>query len=78
MRKKIIRGRKRGKAPRVRKNPGHMPEEKFWDENEKINADDAVVINPTSRDIIDEVSGLDSFRDYARESRGNTLSYGDY
>ena len=53
-------------------------EDVFLDENSKVNLEDAVIINPTRREVIDEVSSMDSFRDYLRESRGNSLTFGDY
>jgi len=53
-------------------------EDTFLDENSKVNLEDAVIINPTRREVIDEVSSMDSFRDYLRESRGNSLTFGDY
>ena len=53
-------------------------EEAFWATDKNVNADDAVVINPSARDVYSEISAMDSFRDFARESRGNSLTYGDY
>jgi hypothetical protein len=53
-------------------------EDKFWDENDTRIVEDAMVMNPTRHDIVDEIGSLESFRDYAREARGNNLSYGDY
>lgn len=53
-------------------------EDTFLDEDSKVNLEDAVIINPTRREVIDEVSSMDSFRDYLRESRGNSLTFGDY
>ena len=52
--------------------------DKFIDEDTKLDADDVQVTHPTEWDIRDEVGHMDSFRDYQQESRGNTLSYGDY
>ncbi len=52
--------------------------DKFIDEDTKLDADDAVVSHPSEWDIRDEVSHMDSFRDYQQESRGNGLTYGDY
>ena len=63
------------KLDRVKKM---VKEDAFWDGDKNVNADDAVVINPSARDIYSEISSLDSFRDYAREHRGNGLTYGDY
>lgn len=53
-------------------------EDIFLDENSKINLEDAIVMNATHRDIVEEIHGLDSFRDYVQESRGNSLNFGDY
>ena len=63
------------KLDRVKKM---VKEDAFWDGDKNVNADDAVVINPSARDIYSEISSLDSFRDYAREHRGNGLTFGDY
>ena len=52
--------------------------DKFIDEETSIDADDACVSQPGDWDIRDEVSHLESFRDWAQESRGNGLTYGDY
>jgi len=52
--------------------------DKFIDEDTHIDVEDAVVNEPNSWDIRDEVSHLESFRDYQQESRGNGLTYGDY
>ena len=63
------------KLDRVKKM---VKEDAFWDNDKNVNADDAVIINPSARDIYSEISSLDSFRDYAREHRGNGLTFGDY
>lgn len=53
-------------------------EDRFLDESMVVNADNAMITHPNASDIRDEISGLDSFRDWARESRGNSLTFGDY
>ena len=69
-------GAKRGRpAKKIVKPP---MEDKFWDGDSNVTADDARVTNPSKWEIRDEVSQMDSFRDFARESRGNNLTYGDY
>jgi hypothetical protein len=55
-----------------------IKEDAFWDGDKNVNADDAVIINPSRYDVQSEVSAMDSFRDFAREHRGNGLTYGDY
>lgn len=52
--------------------------DKFVDEDTKLDADEVRVAHPTDWDIRDEVSQMDSFRDYLQESRGNGINYGDY
>jgi hypothetical protein len=54
------------------------PEDKFADEDTPLKADDIEIFQPADWDVRDELDHLDGFRDYVDESRGNTLSYGDY
>lgn len=67
---------------RIKKKKGEDLDEpvvdKFIDEDSSIEADDVVVNHPSNWDIRDEVSHLESFRDYQQESRGNGLTFGDY
>ena len=53
-------------------------EDKFMGEDTRINADNVEVVQPAEWDVRDELEQMDGFRDYAQESRGNNLSYGDY
>ena len=62
----------------LRVKPTEPVADKFIDEDTKLDADDVQVSHPNDWDIRDEVSQMDSFRDYLQESRGNNLSYGDY
>ena len=52
--------------------------DKFIDEETPIDADDAFVAHPSENDVRDVLRDLDGFRDWAQESRGNGLTYGDY
>lgn len=52
--------------------------DKFIDEDTPIDADDAFVSHPSEDDVTSVLRDLDGFRDYAQESRGNGLTYGDY
>jgi hypothetical protein len=74
-----------GKAIKLRKQKektGDVVDEpvvdKFIDEETPIEADDAYVAHPTENDVKDVLRDLDGFRDWAQESRGNGLTYGDY
>lgn len=44
----------------------------------KLPHDDYKVVEPEEEDIIQEVRSMDAFRDYERERRGNSLTFGDY
>jgi hypothetical protein len=50
--------------------------DKFIDEDTKV--DDAFVAQPAEWDVRDELEQMDGFKDYIGESRGNSLTYGDY
>jgi hypothetical protein len=52
--------------------------DKFIDDETPIDSDDAYVAHPSENDVRDVLRDLDGFRDYAQESRGNGLTYGDY
>ena len=53
-------------------------EDKFADDDTRLNAESVEVMQPADWDVRDELEHMDGFRDYAQESRGNNLSYGDY
>lgn len=53
-------------------------EDKFADDDTRLNAESVEVMQPADWDVRDELEHMDGFRDYAQESRGNSLSYGDY
>ena len=55
-----------------------LTEDKFADDETQLNADAVKVIQPADWDVRDELEQMDGFRDYLSETRGNTLSYGDY
>lgn len=44
----------------------------------KLPNDDYKVIEPEPEDVFQEVRQMDAFRDYERERRGNSLTFGDY
>ena len=53
-------------------------EDKFADDDTHLKAENVEVMQPADWDVRDELEHMDGFRDYAQESRGNNLSYGDY
>ena len=53
-------------------------EDKFADDDTRLNADNVEVVQPADWDVQDELEQMGGFKDYLDESRGNTLSYGDY
>lgn len=53
-------------------------EDKFIDESTQLNVESIQVAQPAEWDVRDELEQMDGFRDYLQESRGSTLSYGDY
>lgn len=78
--KKPVTGRKPG---RPRKQPESDETvlavvDKFIDENTELDPESAYVPLPSELDVRDELSHMEGFKDYLDESRGNTLSYGDY
>ena len=40
--------------------------------------DDFQLINPEEEDITDEIRQMPAFREYEREHRGDSLTFGDY
>ena len=77
-----IKGAKVRVLNRLKEKTGDVVDEpvvdKFIDEETPIDADDAFVAHPSENDVRDVLQDLDGFRDYAQESRGNGLTYGDY
>lgn len=64
---------------RLKQKAGDEPVlDKFIDEDTPVAADDAMVTHPTDYDVRDVLNELEGYRDYAVESRGNGLTYGDY
>jgi hypothetical protein len=71
---------KRGNFPR---NPNRSlkkvaKDDVFLDEDSKVIVDDAYVSHPGDDIVRDVVHDLPGFQDWARESRGNGLTFGDY
>jgi hypothetical protein len=50
----------------------------YLNENSKLIVESAIVMHSTRDDVRDELSNLAGFQDFARESRGNSLTFGDY
>jgi hypothetical protein len=77
-----VKGSKAIKLRKQKEKTGDVVDDpvvdKFIDENTEVDPDSAYVPPATENDLRDELSHLEGFRDYAQESRGNTLSYGDY
>ncbi len=75
-----VKGAKANKLKALKEKTGDNVDEpvldKFIDEDTKV--DDAFVAQPAEWDVQDELEQMDGFKDYVGESRGNTLSYGDY
>jgi hypothetical protein len=40
--------------------------------------DDFQLLEPEPEDVMDEIRQMGSFREYEREHRGDSLTYGDY
>ena len=80
--KAIVKGAKAQKLKRLKEKAGENLDEpivdKFIDEDTPIVVDDAFVAHPSEYDVKDVLRDLDGFRDWQQESRGNSLSYGDY
>jgi hypothetical protein len=62
----------------VKKQVKTPKDDTYLNEDSKVVVEDAVVMHSTRDDVRDEINYLDSFRDFARESRGNGLTFGDY
>lgn len=77
-----VKGAKVRVLNQLREKAGDIVDEpvvdKFIDDETPIDADDAFVAHPSENDVRDVLRDLDGFRDWTQESRGNTLSYGDY
>lgn len=77
-----VSGGKAIKLKKLKEKAGDVVDEpvvdKFIDEETPIDADDAFVAHPSDNDVRDVLRDLDGFRDWAQESRGNGLTYGDY
>lgn len=71
---------KRGRPPKKKSQFVSVPRDPdaFLNEETRVDLDDAVVNQPNEWDVRDELTHLDSYRDYLEESRGNGLTYGDY
>lgn len=71
---------KRGRPPKQKSQFVSVPRDPdaFLNEETRVDLDDAVVNQPNEWDVRDELTHLDSYRDYLEESRGNGLTYGDY
>ena len=77
--KNKIRSAMGRKAGRVKKLKKLMPkEDKFWDEDAPVVVEDTFVSQPSHVEVNEVLSDLDGYRDWARESRGNGLTFGDY
>lgn len=77
-----VSGGKSIKLKKLKEKAGDNVDEptvdKFIDEDTPVNADDAYVSHPSEDDVTSVLRELDGFRDWAQESRGNGLTYGDY
>lgn len=54
------------------------PIENLPDANAPLPLDDFKIVEPEVDDIQEEVERLDSFREYLRDERGDSLTFGDY
>ena len=53
-------------------------EDTFLNEDSAVIVEDAFVSQPSREEVREVLHDLDGYRDWARESRGNGLTYGDY
>ncbi len=65
-------------AHKDRKKKAVIKEDEFLNEDSNLIVEDAYVSHPSEDDVQDVLRGLDGFRDFASEMRGNGLTYGDY
>lgn len=73
--RKVVRRKRRN----FRKPAVSVPrEDVYLEEDTPVVVEDAFVSHPSDDEVQHVIHELDGFRDWERESRGNSLTYGDY
>jgi hypothetical protein len=75
LKKKAVKKNLRTKVKKVAKV---VKEDKFLNEDSTVIVDDAYVSHPSDDIVRAAVYDLPGYQDWARESRGNGLTFGDY